>query len=211
MAATSMKTHWEQVYRSRPPEQLGWYEAIPEKSLALIERCVLSADDCILDVGGGASTLVDCLLDRGFRNIVVADLSEEALACAQRRLGETRARGVRWIVDDVTAPQALTEFSDVRLWHDRAVLHFLTEPHQRKAYKDLLARLVAVQGYVIIAAFSLNGAPKCSGLPVFRYSAEMLEEYLGEPFRLLEAFEHVYHQPSGAPRPFVYTLFQRHS
>jgi EEF1A lysine methyltransferase 2 len=202
------KEHWEEVYNTKEIEQLGWYEETPEKSLDLIERCGIGKDELILDVGSGASTLIDSLVERGYRNIVATDISEEALRKLKERLGE-RGKGVRFIVDDLTKPEHLGELRDVAVWHDRAVLHFLTEEGGKEAYLSVLNKVVRKGGHVIIAAFSLEGAKKCSGLDVRRYDERMLEEFLGDEFKLVEYFDYLYHMPSGDTRPYVYTLFER--
>lgn len=127
----------------------------------------------------------------------------------QRRLGDPSPAKVKYILDDITQPRRLTKLTGIRLWHDRALLHFLHEEAHKASYLDTLRRVLTPDGYVIIAAFSLDGAENCTGLPVHRYSVEMLSEFLGKEFTLLEGEEYIYHQPSGSPRPFIYTRFQR--
>ena len=206
-----MKEHWERVYQNSSVDKLGWYEARSEPSLKLIERCALRKNAAILNVGAGATTLVDELLELGYQNIIANDISSSALEELQLRLGPERSSLVRWIVDDLTDPLELLNLGGIDLWHDRAVLHFFNEEEKQLAYFNLLRQLVRSEAYVIIAAFNLNGAPKCSGLPVFRYEAEMLQERLGEEFHLKETFDYTYIQPSGDSREYVYTLFQRKS
>jgi len=206
-----MKEHWERVYQNSSINKLGWYEARSEPSLKLIELCNLGENAAILNVGAGATTLVDELLDNGYQNIIVNDISSSALEELQSRIGSKRSSLVRWLIDDLTNPTELQSLEAIELWHDRAVLHFFNEPNEQDAYFNLLRKLVIQKGYVIIAAFNLNGAPKCSGLPVFRYDAEMLQKKLGKEFQLKEAFDYTYIQPSGDTREYVYTLFQRKS
>jgi len=208
-ANVSMKDHWNRVYDSNETTRLGWYEAVPEKSLQLISQCDIQKDDPILDIGSGASTLIDALVEKGFRNIIAADLSEVALDKLKGRLGRKKASRVSWIVDDVTQSVHLSKLSDVALWHDRAVLHFLVEEKQRQAYRATLDKALRQGGYVIIAAFSLEGANKCSGLDVHNYDAEMLSHFLGEGYKLKASFDFTYRMPSGASRPYIYTLFER--
>lgn len=208
-ARISMQAHWNHVYDSNATNRLSWYEAIPQKSLELITKCPLKKDDLILDVGTGASTLIDALLEEGYTNIVAADLSETALDKSKQRLGAEKTSNVKWIVDDITQSKHVAKLSDVSLWHDRAVLHFLTEEDQRQAYRQTLYRVVKQGGFAVIAAFARTGHKKCSGLDVFNYDEKMLSDFLGEDFELKESFEYTYHQPSGAPRPYIYTLFQR--
>lgn len=188
---------------------MGWYESSPEPSLSLIEHCGLEKNAAILNVGAGATILVDKLLERGYNHIIANDISQAALDELQLRLGPQLSEQVHWIVDDLTDPGELHELGQIDLWHDRAVLHFFHKDSSRRSYFDLLRKLVRSGGYVIIAAFNLNGAPTCSGLPVFRYNVHMLQEKLGDDFKLLEAFDHTYTQPSGDTRAYVYTMFRR--
>ena len=196
----SRKTHWEQVYSSKRPDAVGWYQATPELSLALIAATHLGANARILDVGGGASRLVDCLLDQGYRELSVLDISAAALAHAQARLGE-RARQIHWREADATAFDLGHE---VDLWHDRAVFHFLIEPAERAAYVGRLDRHLSPQGQAIIAAFAPDGPERCSNLPVMRYSAEALTETLGARFRLIETRAEQHITPSGVRQSFLY-------
>jgi len=204
-----MKEHWERVYEKKPVEEMGWYESSPEPSLSLIEHCKLEKNAAILNAGAGATTLVDQLLELGYNHIIANDISKAALEELQLRLGPEISEQVHWIVDDLTNPGELYELGQIDLWHDRAVLHFFHERSSQDVYFALLQKLVRPGGYVIIATFNLNGAPTCSGLPVFRYDARMLQEKLGDDFKLLEAFDHTYTQPSGDTRAYVYTLFRR--
>lgn len=206
-----MKDHWERVYHNSPVDKLGWYESRSEPSLKLIELCKLGKDATILNVGAGATTLVDELFELGYQNIIANDISSKALEELQLRLGSEQRSLVRWLVDDLTDPDELQSLEKIDLWHDRAVLHFFQDNVSQDAYFNLLRKLVSPGGHVIIAAFNLKGAPKCSGLPVFRYNAPMLQEKLGEEFQLKEAFDYTYAQPSGDSREYVYTLFQRKS
>ena len=206
-----MKDHRESVYHNAPVDRLGWYESRSDPSLKLIELCKLSKDAALLNVGAGATTLVDELLELGYRNIIANDISSKALEVLKFRLGSEHSSQVRWIVDDLTSPEDLLGLELIDLWHDRALLHFFQDAVSQDAYFNLLRTLVLQKGYVIIAAFNLKGAPKCSGLPVFRYNAPMLQKKLGEEFQLKEAFDYTYTMPSGDTREYVYTLFQRKS
>lgn len=160
-----------------------------------------------MDVGGGASTLVDDLLDEGYTNLAVIDLADAALQAAQSRLGE-RADDVDWIVGDVTAPRL--EVDSVDFWHDRAVFHFLTAPDARAAYLAEVARVVKPGGYVLVATFGPDGPEKCSGLPVARYDAEGIHSAFGERFDKIGAASELHETPWGAAQSFVY-CFCRHS
>ena len=204
-----MKAHWESVYSNSSLEKLGWYESRSGPSLKLIELSKLGKDASILNVGAGATTMVDELIELGYRNIIANDISRKALEELQLRLGSEKSSLVRWIIDDLTDPEELTSLEHIDLWHDRAVLHFFNNPDEQDAYFSLLRKLVKVEGHVIIAAFNLQGAPKCSGLSVHRYDEKMLQGKLGNEFQLKEAFDYTYTQPSGDTREYIYTLFQR--
>jgi SAM-dependent methyltransferase len=206
-----MKEHWERVYQNNPIDRLGWYESSAERSLNLIELCKLSQDAAILNVGAGATRLVDELLELEYQNIIANDISSPALRELQLRLGREGSKQVRWIVDDLTNPVELISLEQIDLWHDRAVLHFFNDQDQQDTYFNLLRKLVKIEGHVIIAAFNLQGAPKCSGLPVIRYDAKMLQDRLGKEFHLEETFNYTYTMPSGDTREYVYTLFRRKS
>ena len=210
MASTTAE-HWDSIYASTAEERLGWFERSPDVSLSLISRCGLGPDDPILDVGAGASRLVDELFAQGHRRVIATDISATGLAVAKARLGEERARAVEWIVDDVTRPTRLRDLRDVALWHDRAVLHFLLGEEERAAYVETVRTVLRPGGYAIVAAFSLEGAEVCSGLEVRRYDEGMLAEVLGEEFRLLESVRHVHRNPADDSRPYAYARFQRTS
>ena len=188
---------------------MGWFEQDPEPSFRLIEECHLPENASILNVGSGASTMVEKLLTRGFQNIIASDISSSALELHKKSLGPDRSKNIQWIVDDLCEPKILQKLGPVDLWHDRAVLHFFQYPAQQEAYFRLLKDLVKKDGFVIIAAFSLKGATQCSGLPVKRYSKEMLEESLGSAFHLQQTFDYTFTNPSGNTREYIYTQFQR--
>lgn len=204
-----MKEHWDRVYKQANIETLGWYEQNAEPSFRLINQCKLQENASILNVGSGASTMVDELLVRGFKNILANDISANALEALKKRLDPEQSDYIHWIVDDIIHPISLQALDPVDLWHDRAVLHFFTDPLDQLAYFKLLKSLVKRSGFVIIATFSLKGATECSGLPVNRYNREMLEEKLGEEFQIRKAFDYTYTNPSGGTREYIYTLFQR--
>jgi EEF1A lysine methyltransferase 2 len=205
----SIKQHWNEIYTWLETDELGWYEEIPEPSIKLLSKCRINKDESILDIGAGASTFIDYLVDQGYKNIIAADISEVALDKLKKRLGE-KASLVKWIVDDITRPIHIQNMRDIAVWHDRAVLHFLLEEKQQYMYLSTLKKVIKKGGYVIIAAFSLTGAKKCSGLDVKNYDQNMLTKFLGEDFTLLEYFDYTYHMPSGEPRPYIYALFQNH-
>ncbi len=204
-----MKEHWNEIYEALDVDELTWYEEIPEPSIRLLSRCHINKNESILDVGAGASTFIDYLINQGFTNIIAADISEIALNRLKERLGKAKASCVRWIVDDITRPIHIQNLRDIAVWHDRAVLHFLLEENQQMMYLSTLRKVIKKGGYVIIAAFSLKGAKKCSGLDVKNYDQNMIARFLGEDFDLLEYFDYTYHMPSGEPRPYTYALFQK--
>lgn len=201
--------HWEEVYQTKEGEQLGWFEDFPETTLQLIEKCHLNPDATILNVGAGTSTLIDALLERGFTNIIANDLSKAALQKLELRILKNYDFRLNCLVDDLTKPKALLQLQNIDLWIDRAVLHFFLLDEEQKAYFNVIKKVVSKKGYVLIAVFSLEGAEKCSGLPLQRYNAEMIQDHLGSEFKLVEAFDHIYINPSGSERPYIYTLFQR--
>jgi ubiquinone/menaquinone biosynthesis C-methylase UbiE len=207
--AISMKNHWNSVYTTREVCKLGWYEESPTASLTLISKTNIKKEDTILDVGAGATTLIDNLIERGYQNIIAIDISEVALNRLKERLGGEKASLVKWIVDDITQPSHIDKLENVTLWHDRAVLHFLLEKKQQQMYLTNLKKMVKRGGKVIIAAFSLKGAKKCSGLDIHNYDQNMLADFLGEEFNLIEYFDYTYKMPSGDLRPYIYTLFER--
>ena len=204
-----MKEHWNEVYESTEVKTLGWYEDKPTLCLQLLAKCDIEKYDPVLDVGAGASTFIDCLLDEKFTNIIAIDISEVSLNKLKERLGIEKGSKVKWIVEDITKPVYVNKLENIAVWHDRAVLHFLLEKDQIQTYFSTLKKIVRNGGYVLIAAFSLKGAKKCSGLDLKNYDSKMLIENLGEEFHLIEAFDHNYKMPSGDIRPYIYTLFQR--
>ncbi len=209
--SSPLKEHWNRVYSTREIHRLGWYEPESTPSIRLIERCSLDPDCKILDVGSGATTLIGSLLSRGYRNITALDISEVALEKARERLGEPLASQVHWIVDDMTNPSVALDLSDVAIWHDRAVFHFLTEEPQRQAYLSVLRKALMPGGFVIMAAFAVGGATRCSGLQVQNYDASTLSRMLGPDFELVESLDYTYHMPSGDIRPYIYVLFRGNS
>lgn len=196
------RAHWEAAYQRRPPTAQSWYQALPSVSLALIEQ-VARRDAAILDVGGGASTLVDGLLDAGYHDLTVLDVAPTALRQARERLG-IRADRVRWIEADVLT--ASLHPASIDLWHDRAVFHFLGDVDDRAEYVHQVRRALRPGGFTIIATFAKDGPTRCSGLDVVRYSAEDLHSSFGAEFRLLNTQSERHRTPSGAEQSFLYCL-----
>ncbi len=202
--------HWRDVYKDADITKLGWYEDESTPSLRLVEKCNLAKNDLILNVGAGSSTLIDSLLENGYTNLIANDISIEALNKIKDRIGEKK-HSVKWIVDDIINPTELEKISQVNLWNDRAVLHFFIEEKDQDAYFELLDQKVCKNGYVILAVFNLEGAKRCSGLPVKRYSENMLQEKLGTSYILKDSFNYIYTMPNGEDRNYVYTLFQKNN
>jgi len=199
------KGHWESVYRQKSADQTSWHQDVPQLSLAMIARAKLEPSSPILDIGGGASLLVDYLLEQGYSDLTILDISAAALEQAKARLGN-RAGVPCWVQAEVT------RFSPVRqygLWHDRAAFHFLTDPEERQSYVNVLTRSLASQGQAIIATFSPQGPEKCSGLDIVQYDASRISEVLGPAYVLLEQQEELHVTPSGGEQWFNYFRFQK--
>ncbi|MEO8389059.1 MAG: class I SAM-dependent methyltransferase [Polaromonas sp.] len=196
-----LKSHWEQVYTTKSAEAVSWYQPHATLSLDLICRMAQSKATRIVDVGGGASSLVDDLLARGMTEVGVLDISSAALHVARQRLGEQAGR-VRWMEGDITTIEF--EKASIDIWHDRAVFHFLTNPADRAAYVAQVRRAVRPGGHVIVAAFGPDGPLQCSGLPVVRYAPDALHAEFGGAFELLEHVKEDHLTPSGLVQHFVY-------
>lgn len=196
--------HWAEVYATKSETSVSWYQDEPRLSLELISA-VAPAAGRIIDVGGGASVLVDKLLDLGFEKIAVLDFAETALGKARTRLGE-RAGRVEWIAADVTLVRDIGIFD---VWHDRAVFHFLTEAMDRKKYVELARRTVPEGGHLIVATFAPEGPPKCNGLDTCRYNADSLGAELGPAFSIVQEARETHTTPSGSSQAFFYGVFLR--
>lgn len=199
------QSHWEGVYGAKGEDEVSWFQESPQPSLALIAELGLDPASPIVDVGGGASRLVDALLPMGFHALTVLDLSAKAMAASQARLG-TQAGRVNWIATDVTGWSGPGNFA---LWHDRAAFHFLTEPQDRAAYVERMTGAVRLDGYAIIATFSLDGPERCSGLPIVRYDSASLAQTVGEGFSLLSSRPHRHLTPWGSEQRFQFSVFRR--
>lgn len=199
------KAHWESIYTQKRSAEVSWYQPHLTVSLRLLANAGLRPDSHVIDVGGGASTLADDLLDQGVKYLTVLDISGRALAADKARLGE-RANGVTWLEADITRAQLPAASYD--FWHDRAVFHFLTHAEDRRRYLATLREALKPGGQAILATFALDGPPKCSGLEVVRYSADTLQAELGNGFRLLEALEESHQTPFHTMQQFLYGRFQ---
>ncbi|HEY3414383.1 MAG TPA: class I SAM-dependent methyltransferase [Armatimonadota bacterium] len=195
------RKHWEDIYETKPLTEVSWFQDHAEISLQLIERTGVPRTGQIIDVGGGASTLVDDLLNAGYRNITVLDISAPALHAARQRLGP-HAADVTWIAADITAVKLPADHFD--MWHDRAVFHFLTGEEDRRRYVEAVQRSVKAGGHVIVATFGPDGPIQCSGLPVMRYDPDSLHDEFGERFDLIEHTTEEHHTPFGTVQQFIY-------
>jgi ubiquinone/menaquinone biosynthesis C-methylase UbiE len=201
----SQKTHWDNLYQSRKAEGLSWFQQQALLSLRLIEKSGIALTDAIIDVGGGASTLVDDLVARGYGNLTVLDISQKSLDVVCRRLGAKAGR-VRWIAGDITALRL--PLQGYALWHDRATCHFLLDAADRQSYVQSLLRSLRPGGHVIIATFAEDGPERCSGRPVRRYSAAELRKELGERFVLQHHEKEAHVTPLGTLQNFNYCWFK---
>jgi 2-polyprenyl-3-methyl-5-hydroxy-6-metoxy-1,4-benzoquinol methylase len=205
MESNSRRGHWEGVYTVKSETEVSWFQETPAPSLELLRLVGACPSSAIVDIGAGASRLVDSLLAQGFVRVTVLDLSEAALAAARARLGGD-ADKVKWIAADVTAWQP-SETYDV--WHDRAAFHFLTEASDQGSYVRRLEQSLRAGGHAIIATFALDGPEKCSGLPVARHSAESIGTLLGPGFVLLDTRRHAHETPWRSVQQFQFSTFRR--
>jgi SAM-dependent methyltransferase len=205
MQSESRHTHWQNVYTKKSENEVSWFQENPAPSLELIAQVGATPSSAIIDIGAGASRLVDSLIDRGFKDLTILDLSEDALEAAKARLGSSAAQ-VHWIVADATVWEPLKAYD---IWHDRAAFHFLTAERDRAAYVARLERAVKVGGYAIIATFALDGPERCSGLPVVRYDPDSLGKTLGRGLQLVHARRHAHATPWGSNQSFQFSVFRR--
>jgi SAM-dependent methyltransferase len=202
---SSHRAHWENVYETKGEREVSWFQESPAPSLDLIALTGATTSSAIVDIGGGASRLVDALLAMGHQDVTVLDLSTAALAAARERLGRD-ADQVKWIVADVTAWRPETTYD---VWHDRAAFHFLNAPEEQAAYIERLRQGLKVGGYAIIGTFALDGPEKCSGLPVTRHSADTIGALLGSKFALRDTRRHQHKTPWDSVQSFQFSTFLR--
>ena len=205
LIAGSARDHWDAIWGQADPDQVSWFEPRPEVSLRLIEEAGVASRDAIIDVGAGASLLTRQLLDAGYEDLTVLDISSRGLAASRDRLGSA-AGDVVWIQADLLRFEPAREWD---LWHDRAVFHFLIEAADREAYCEALRRALAADGQVILATFGPEGPTRCSGLDVRRYSEDMLADEMGPGFILTDSCREVHRTPGGAVQQFLYARFRR--
>jgi SAM-dependent methyltransferase len=205
MGSIDRQSHWDRVYATKRENEVSWFQETPTISLKLIRATGVTRQASIVDIGGGASRLVDALLSDGFETITVLDVSETALAAARTRLG-ARAAKVHWVSADATAWMPDASFD---VWHDRAAFHFLTEAADRAAYAERVAIAMRPGGHVIIGTFAPDGPERCSGLPVVRHDADSLAVALGRSFQFIETRRHDHRTPAGGLQRFQFSRFRR--
>ena len=199
------KDHWEAIYQTKKPQELSWYQAIPKTALNFFKEYAISKEAPILDIGGGDSLLVDHLLEMGFKNITVLDISESAINRAKRRLGESAER-VEWVISDIIDFQPTRSYE---VWHDRAAFHFLTEVEEINTYLKLVENWVLPKGYLLISTFSVQGPKKCSGLEIQQYSENTLTQKFNGAFKKIDCFTHLHPTPFNTQQEFLYSSFQK--
>lgn len=202
---SNAKKHWETVYETKNPDQVSWTQAVPKTSLDFIHSFGLPKTAKIIDIGGGDSKLADHLLDEGFENITVLDISATALEKAKNRLGE-KAKKINWVVSDITEFKPQNKFD---VWHDRATFHFLTSADQVAKYMDTARR--AVTGFMTIGTFSTTGPSKCSGLEIKQYSEETLTEELKNGFDKIKCVTEDHLTPFNSKQNFLFCSFKKHT
>jgi 2-polyprenyl-3-methyl-5-hydroxy-6-metoxy-1,4-benzoquinol methylase len=201
----TLKHHWETVYQTKDTTKVGWFQNKPQVSIDWISKLKIPKNAPIIDVGGGDGCLVDLLLDQGFEQITVLDISDVALEKVRSRLGPAASK-VHWKACDILEFQPEGKFE---LWHDRAVFHFLTDPQKQGIYRQLVERAVAPGGYLVMMTFSKSGPKTCSGLPVQQYDVQDLEEFFSKEFFSVESFNYDHLTPSGIAQNYTVCLFRR--
>ena len=204
--ASSRELHWDEVYATKSAETMSWFEEEPAISLAMIAATGLGKSAAIVDIGGGASLLVDRLIEQGHARVAVLDISATGLEVAKARLDAQHSKA-GWILADVTHWEPPRGTFD--LWHDRAVFHFLTDDADRAGYLKALERGLKPGGFVILATFALTGPAMCSGLPVRRYSAATLHAALGPDYELMESKQQAHRTPAGTAQDFLWCRFRK--
>lgn len=204
MNKESSKEHWEKIYSEKLPQEVSWYQSEPTISLQIIEN-IGDRNSRIIDVGAGESVLVDNLIDLGYLNISVLDISAKAIDLVKQRLKE-KAKNIEWYEQDITQFIPLHTYD---IWHDRAVFHFLTNQESRNAYIDVVKNSTKKESYVIIATFSKDGPQKCSGLDIVQYDDSTIQKEFGNQFELLASQTEKHMTPAGNEQQFIYFLFRR--
>jgi cyclopropane fatty-acyl-phospholipid synthase-like methyltransferase len=206
MNKNKLKIHWNNAYTNNEENKLGWYENDVTPTIKLIKETHVNKSARIINIGAGSTTLIDELVVQNYSNLIATDISNIALENLAKRVNSSN---IEYIVDDITNPTLLNDIKPIDLWIDRAVLHFFTEEKDQNTYFDLLKSKVNKNGFVLFAEFNLEGASKCSRLPVFQYNKEMLAKKLGADFELVNSFNHTFIMHNGGERPYIYALFKR--
>ena len=199
------KEHWENIYANKKMNEVSWFQQEPTISLALIQKNTQSKDDAIIDIGGGDGFLVDNLLELGYTNITVLDISANAINKAKERLG-INADKVKWIISDITKFIPTEKYE---VWHDRAVFHFLTQEKDIESYKILVDENISDNGHFILATFADDGPDKCSGLEVCKYSEKDMENSFSAAFKVIESFKYKHLTPFGTIQNFTFSVFRK--
>jgi trans-aconitate methyltransferase len=199
------KTHWEDIYSKEKVDEVSWYQTQPSLSLHMIEAANLDRNAAIIDVGGGASRLIDNLIMQGYTNLTVLDISEKSLERAKERIGSA-SQNIQWVESDIADFNPHQKF---QFWHDRAVFHFLTQPEDRTRYLEVMNQSLAAGAHIMIATFAPDGPEKCSGLPIQRYSHESLQQTLGPAYKLILQEQETHLTPAGGQQKFIYALFRK--
>lgn len=197
------KEHWENIYATKGMQEVSWFQKVPTTSLDLIKQVAKNKQDAIIDIGGGDGFLVDNLLELGYTDITVLDISKNAIDRAKKRLGKL-AEKVKWIVADITEFVPKQEYV---IWHDRAVFHFLTKKQDKENYRDLVN--TAVSGYFILATFSDQGPNKCSGLEICNYTKKDMQAFFSLYFSMISSFKFNHPTPSGTYQNFIFSVFNK--
>jgi len=205
MFEPDLKSHWENIYRTKRENEFSWFQEYPAISMEFIQSFQIPPDTKILDVGGGDSRLADSLLALGYRNISVLDISEKAIERAKKRM-ETKAEKINWIIGDITELKTDIKFD---LWHDRAVFHFLTDPNEAGKYLSVARKEMKPGGYLVIGTFSEKGPKKCSGLPVKQYSDKSLSAFFANGFSRINCKEQNHITPSASTQNFLFCSFRK--
>lgn len=206
MTKVDIKEHWESVYRTTNSDAVSWFSPHLDTSLQLLELAGLSPSSRVIDIGAGASTLIDDLLDRGLTNITAVDIASTSLDMARRRLGH-RAERARWISADVT--ELTLPAGSIDIWHDRATLHFLIDAKAVQRYVHLATESIAPGGHAVIGCFAADGPERCSGLPVTRRDPEDIAALFGTSFTLVQSRREIHRTPSGSAQSFAFALLRK--
>ena len=201
----SAKKHWENIFSAKNFNEVSWYQESPKTSIDLIQSINPDKNSYLIDIGAGDSKLVDNLLDFGFRNISVLDVSSKALEKAKKRLGN-KANSIKWIISDIRKFETEDRYD---LWHDRAAFHFLTADDDIDKYINNVKRFLKLNGYLIIATFSDKGPKKCSGLDVKQYSEESIKKIFNKGFQHIRSFEEIHNTPFNTSQSFIWNIFKK--